>query len=129
MIGYVTVGSNDLDRARGFYAPLLATIGVGEIMRMESGFTMYAVDFTSGGLAVTTPYDGNAATPGNGQMAALVVDERAKVDALFAKAMELGGRDEGAPGVRGDEGPMAFYAAYFRDLDGNKLCVFRVGPA
>lgn len=129
MIGYITVGSNDLDRARGFYAPLLASIGVGEIMRMESGFTMYAMNFTSGGLAVTKPYDGNAATPGNGQMAALVVDERAKVDALYAKAMELGASDEGGPGVRGDEGPMAFYAAYFRDLDGNKLCVFRVGPA
>jgi hypothetical protein len=43
--------------------------------------------------------------------------------------MELGGSDEGAPGVRGEEGPRAFYGAYFRDLDGNKLCAFRIGPA
>lgn len=62
-------------------------------------------------------------------MMAVVLDERAKVDALHAKAMEPGGKDEGAPGVRGDEGPQAFYAACFRDLDGNKLCAFRVGPA
>jgi predicted lactoylglutathione lyase len=52
-----------------------------------------------------------------------------KVDALYAAAIAAGGADEGAPGVRGDEGPQAFYGAYFRDLDGNKFCAFRVGPA
>jgi catechol 2,3-dioxygenase-like lactoylglutathione lyase family enzyme len=129
MIGYVTVGSNDLDRARGFYAELLATIGATQLMRMEDGFTLYGTSFEGGGLAVTKPYDGNPATVGNGSMTALVVDERAKVDALYAKAMSLGAADEGGPGLRGDEGPMAFYAGYFRDLDGNKLCVFRMGPA
>jgi predicted lactoylglutathione lyase len=67
--------------------------------------------------------------PGNGNMAAIVVDERAKVDALYALALSLGGTCEGPPGLRGDEGPQAFYAAYFRDLDGNKLCAFRMGPA
>jgi predicted lactoylglutathione lyase len=62
-------------------------------------------------------------------MASLVVDSRAKVDALHAKALELGGSCEGPPGVRGDEGPGAFYGAYFRDPDGNKLAAFRIGPA
>jgi predicted lactoylglutathione lyase len=71
-------------------------------------------------LSVTTPFDGNAATVGNGVMVALVVDSHEKVDALHAKALELGGADEGAPGPRGD----GFYAAYFRDLDGNKLNAF-----
>ena len=56
-------------------------------------------------------------------------DSRDKVDALHAKAMELGGTDEGPPGLRGEEGDQAFYGAYFRDLDGNKLCAFRIGPA
>ena len=70
-----------------------------------------------------------AAEPGNGNMVAIVVKERAQVDALHAKALALGGTDEGAPGVRGKEGPQAFYGAYFRDLDGNKLCAFRIGPA
>ena len=62
-------------------------------------------------------------------MIALVMDERVKVDALHARALALGGQDEGAPGVRGEEGDQAFYGAYFRDLDGNKFCAFRVGPA
>jgi predicted lactoylglutathione lyase len=62
-------------------------------------------------------------------MAAIACDSRSTVDALHAKAMELGGRDEGAPGVRGDEGPQAFYGAYFRDPDGNKIAAFRIGPA
>ena len=62
-------------------------------------------------------------------MIAIVLDERAKVDAMHAAALAAGGNDEGAPGVRGEDGPQAFYGAYFRDLDGNKLCAFRVGPA
>lgn len=70
---------------------------------------------------MTKPYDGNAATVGNGVMVALVVMTPEQVDAMYAKALELGGTDEGAPGPRGDSG---FYAAYFRDLDGNKLNAF-----
>ena len=62
-------------------------------------------------------------------MIALQMEERSQVDAFYNKALELGGSDEGPPGVRGDEGPMAFYAAYFRDPEGNKLCAFRLGPA
>ena len=130
MIGYVTVGTNDLDKARGFYDALFGSIGAKRLMELpQSGFTMYGTSWGTPGLAVTRPYNGEAASPGNGAMVAIVMDERAKVDAFHAKALELGGSDEGAPGLRGPEGERAFYGAYFRDLDGNKFCVFRVGPA
>lgn len=133
MLGYITMGTDDLDRARAFYAGLLGTIGATELMRMSdteaNGFTLYGVGWGQPGIAVTRPYDGQPAHRGNGHMAAIVVDERAKVDALHAKALELGGSCEGPAGLRGDEGEQAFYAAYFRDLDGNKLCAFRIGPA
>lgn len=130
MIGYVTVGTNDLDRARAFYDALLAEIGARRVMEFaENGFTLYGTGFGKPGLAVTRPYDGEAAVPGNGNMAAIVVDSRELVDRVHAKALALGGSDEGAPGVRGPDGPRAFYGAYFRDPDGNKLCVFRIGPA
>ena len=129
MIGYVTLGSNDLERARAFYSALLAEIGGREVMRLENGFTMYGTARGQPALCVTKPYNGKAALPGNGNMVALVLKERAQVDALYAKALALGGTDEGAPGVRGTEGPQAFYGAYFRDQDGNKLSAFRIGPA
>ena len=74
-------------------------------------------------LGITTPYDEKRATVGNGVMVALVVDAREKVDRVHRKALELGGRDEGAAGPRGE----GFYAGYFRDLDGNKLNVFCTG--
>ena len=74
-------------------------------------------------MSVCFPYDGNAATVGNGVMVALAVDSTEKVDLLHARALELGGTDEGEPGPRGGN----FYAAYFRDLDGNKLNAFVLG--
>ncbi|MFL6744877.1 MAG: VOC family protein [Sphingomicrobium sp.] len=129
MIGYVTLGSNDLEKSRGFYDALMPVIGAGRIMEFGDNFTMYGSGLGKPGLAVCKPYDGNSATAGNGNMASIAVDSRAKVDALHAKALELGGSCEGPPGVRGDEGPGAFYGAYFRDPDGNKLAAFRIGPA
>jgi catechol 2,3-dioxygenase-like lactoylglutathione lyase family enzyme len=132
MIGYVTLGTDDLDRSRAFYDALLGELGAKRIMEFgeeAGGFTMWGVSWDKPGIAVTRPYDREPASAGNGNMTALVVDSRAKVDALHAKALSLGGTDEGAPGLRGDEGPQAFYGAYFRDPDGNKFCVFRVGPA
>jgi catechol 2,3-dioxygenase-like lactoylglutathione lyase family enzyme len=131
MIGYVTIGTDDLDRSRAFYDALLGELGAKRIMEFgeeAGGFTMWGVSWDKPGIAVTRPYDREPASAGYGNMTALVVDSRAKVDALHAKALSLGGTDEGAPGLRGDEGPQAFYGAYFRDPDGNKLCVFRVGP-
>ncbi len=130
MIGYVTLGTNDLERARGFYDALLGEIGATRKMEFpETGFTLYGTGNRAPGLAVTRPYDGQPATVGNGNMAALAMPSREMVDRLHAKALELGGTDEGAPGLRTPEGQGAFYGAYFRDLDGNKLCAFRMGPA
>ncbi len=120
MIGYVTLGTNDLTRAAKFYDALLAEIGAARVMESDR-FVAWAMSPDSPGLSVTKPYDGNAATVGNGGMVALVVDAPEKVDRFYKKAIELGARDEGAPGPRGDSG---FYAAYFRDLDGNKLNCF-----
>ena len=129
MIGYVTVGSNNLEKSRAFYDALMPVLGAGRIMEFGDNFTMYGTGMGKPGLAVCKPYNGNAATVGNGNMTSIACDSRAKVDELYAKAMELGGSDEGAPGVRGDDGPGAFYGAYFRDLAGNKLAAFRIGPA
>jgi predicted enzyme related to lactoylglutathione lyase len=128
MIGYTLVGTNDLDRAKGFYDGLFGAIGVGRIMEMDN-MCAWGAAWDKPAFGVTRPYDGKPATAGNGTMMALVVDTRDRVDQLHAKATELGGADEGAPGLRGDEGDQAFYAGYFRDLDGNKLCAFRMGPA
>lgn len=130
MIGYVTVGTNDITNARGFYAALVGSLGGSELMRLEeNNFTLYALEWLSPGIAVVEPYNGEPATVGNGMMVALAMDTRSKVDMLHAKALELGGTCEGPPGLRGPEGDQAFYGAYFRDLDGNKLCAFKMGPA
>ncbi len=120
MIGYVTLGTNDLNRAARFYDKLLSEVG-GERFMQEERFIAWSIDPSKPGLAITKPFDGNAATVGNGVMVALIVDTAEQVDAMYAKAIELGATDEGAPGPRGDNG---FYAAYFRDLDGNKLNFF-----
>ena len=123
MIGYVTLGTNDIDRAAEFYDALLQEIGAGRFMETDK-FIAWAVAPDTPALSVTKPFDGKAASVGNGVMVALAVDSQDKVDALYQKAIDLGGTDEGAPGPRGDGG---FYAAYFRDLDGNKLNAFCMG--
>jgi len=119
MIGYITVGTNDLKKAVEFYDNLFAELGAGRFME-EERFVAWAVAPDQPAFSVCLPYDGNKATVGNGTMIALTVDSTQKVDALYAKAIELGGTDEGPPGARMD----GFYAGYFRDLDGNKLNVF-----
>lgn len=119
MIGYTTVGTNDLPRAAAFYDELLAVVGAKRFMEFET-FIAWAVAPDKPGFAVTKPYDGKAATVGNGTMIALVVDSKEMVHKVYDKAIALGGKDEGPAGPRGDE----FYAGYFRDLDGNKLNVF-----
>ena len=122
MIGYITVGSNDIAAAAQFYDALLAEIG-GKRMMEEDSFVAWSSDSPGAAFSVTKPFDGNAATVGNGVMVAIAVSSREEVDRVYAKAMELGGTDEGEPGVRSD----TFYAGYFRDLDGNKLNVFFMG--
>ncbi len=130
MIGYVTLGTNDLDKARAYYDGLLGILGAKRLMELEeNGFTLYGVDMETPSIAITKPDNQEDAFAGNGNMIALQLQERSEVDAFYNKGIELGGSDEGGPGLRGDEGPMAFYAAYFRDPEGNKLCAFRLGPA
>ncbi len=122
MIGYVTLGTNDLARACAYYDALLAEFGAKRIMEGPR-FVAWGRDMGSPSLGVITPYDGQPAHRGNGHMTALVVKTPAQVDAIHAKALALGGSDEGAPGERFK----GFYAGYFRDLDGNKLNVFCMG--
>jgi catechol 2,3-dioxygenase-like lactoylglutathione lyase family enzyme len=128
MIGYTLVGANDLAAARSFYDALFASVGVGLLAEFPNGGFAYGKSWEQPMFGVGKPYDGGPATFGNGTMIAIVFDSRAHIDAIHAKAMELGGKDEGAPGVRGEDGDQAFYAAYFRDPDGNKLCAFAMGP-
>lgn len=123
MIGYVTLGTNEIERAAKFYDELLAELGAKRVMETEQ-FIAWAVAPDKPALSVTKPYDGNAATVGNGVMVAFAVDSTDKVDAIYAKALDLGAQDEGAAGPRGDSG---FYAGYFRDPDGNKLNIFCMG--
>ncbi len=122
MIGYVTLGTNDLPRAAGFYDQLLASLGAKRAWENDRGIG-WAAGRGSPSLAVMKPFDGKPATVGNGTMVSLLADSREKVDAIHKLALELGGADEGAPGERSK----TFYGAYFRDLDGNKLCVFKFG--
>jgi predicted lactoylglutathione lyase len=122
MIGYVTLGTNDLERAARFYDPLLAEVGAKRLMDYPT-FISWGVSMTEPGLGLIKPYDGKAATVGNGVMVALQVDSKDKVDRIYKKAMELGATDEGPAGPRGE----GFYAGYFRDPDGNKLNVFCMG--
>ena len=120
MIGYVTLGTNKYDEAAAFYDALLAEIGAGRFMETDT-FIAWAVSPDKPALSIIKPADGHEACVGNGVMVAIAMDSTDKVDAFHAKALELGGADEGAPGPRGDGG---FYAGYFRDLDGNKLNAF-----
>jgi len=122
MIGYVTLGTNDMARGTKFYDALLAEIGAKRIMEFDRGIA-WGVSMTQPGLGLMTPFDGKPASVGNGVMVAFVVDSKEKVDRLYNKAIELGATDEGPAGPRGD----GFYAGYFRDLDGNKLNVFCMG--
>ncbi|HRE61841.1 MAG TPA: VOC family protein [Micropepsaceae bacterium] len=119
MIGYATVGTNDLARATAFFDAVFGEMGAKRAWsneRMAGWTTGKAAPM----LMVTKPYDGKPATGGNGTMIALAAADQETVNKVHAKALSLGGKDEGAPGLRGDN----FYGAYFRDLDGNKYVAF-----
>lgn len=121
MIGYVTLGTNDMERATAFYDAVLSELGASGRKTSDRmhGYTVKGFPM----LAVCTPYDGQPATAGNGTMVALTAASREAVEKVHAKALAAGAQDEGAPGLRGE----TFYGAYFRDLDGNKICVFKIG--
>ena len=119
MIGYVTLGTNNIDRAAKFYDALLGEIGAKRMMEGDN-FIAWGTGMSSPGLGVIKPHNGLQATWGNGTMVALVMDSKEKVDKIYKKAISLGAIDEGAAGPRGEN----FYAGYFRDPDGNKLNCF-----
>lgn len=121
MIGYTTVGTNDLSRASAFYDALLGEIGATRQLVLERT-VMWGTGKGSPMFGVITPFNGQPATVGNGSMWAIFMDSPARVDHMYKKAIALGGTDEGAPGERFK----GFYAAYFRDLDGNKIAFFNL---
>jgi catechol 2,3-dioxygenase-like lactoylglutathione lyase family enzyme len=123
MIGYVTLGTNDLQRAARFYDAIAAEMGVGRMMEFDE-FIAWGKPGGGAGIGLTKPFDGNPATVGNGVMVALEAKDKEQVHRLYDIALANGGTDEGAPGPRGDGG---FYAGYFRDPDGNKLNAFIMG--
>ena len=119
MIGYTCIGTNNKPRAMAFYDALLGLLGAKRFYETERGVG-WGVSADQPMFAVNTPFDGALASVGNGSMVALSAASADQVQALYAKALALGGSDEGAPGPRGG----GFYGAYFRDLDGNKIAVF-----
>ncbi|MGA0840120.1 MAG: VOC family protein [Pseudomonadales bacterium] len=122
MIGYVTLGTNNLERAQAFYDGLLQELGARQIMANER-MIIWGGNSGAAMLGICRPYDGNPATVGNGTMIALNAGSSDVVSRVHAKALTLGATDEGAPGPRGGAG----FFAYFRDPDGNKLAVYTMG--
>jgi catechol 2,3-dioxygenase-like lactoylglutathione lyase family enzyme len=118
MFLYITLGTNDLPRAKRFYDAVMPAIGLirGYEDETEIGYGLHGQRLQ---LWVTKPYDGNPASVGNGSMPAFAAKTRAEVDAFHAAGLQAGGSDEGAPGLR-PHGPH-FYACYLRDPDGNKV--------
>ena len=121
MIGYVTVGTNDLERAKQFYDNLFGELGARAFFANER-IVFWTVKDGASSFAIAKPYDEKEASVGNGNMVAIHVNSREQVDAIYAKAMELGATDEGPPGER----IPTFYGAYIRDLDGNKLVFYKM---
>jgi len=120
MIGYVTLGTNDLQKNAAFYDAIAAEMGIKRMMDFDT-FIAWGTPDGPAGVALTKPYNGEAATVGNGVMVALQAKDKEQVHKLHEIALANGGTCEGKPGPRGEGG---FYAAYFRDPDGNKLNAF-----
>ena len=125
MTSYATIGSNRLEDARSFYDEILPLVGLAPAFDHPSGGRIYTSP-DNRWFGVLGPYDGSPATVGNGSMVGFTADSREKVRQFHARVLALGGTCEGEPGMRGPE-EMGMYFAYVRDLDGNKLCVYRIG--
>ncbi len=122
MIGYVTIGTSDLEKAKEYWSKLLEPLGAA-LMGDMGRIAFIGKGMDQPFIAVCTPYDEGDPSPGNGNMIALTVDSREQVDQLYARALELGGTDDGEPGERAP----TFYGGYFRDPDGNKAVFFKMG--
>ncbi len=123
MIGYVTLGTSNLDRAANFYDALCSELGTSRMMEMD-GFIAWGTPGGGAGIGLTKPFDGNTMSVGNGVMVAFQAKDKDQVQKLYDIALANGGTCEGEPGPRGEGG---FYAGYFRDPDGNKLNAFIMG--
>lgn len=119
MIGYTTLGTNDLEKAATFYDPLMGLLGANRLWAYERGIG-WGTSPEQPSLGILKPFDGQPATVGNGTMVALEVPTRDLVEQAHLLALTLGAQNEGDVGPRGE----GFYGCYFRDLDGNKLCVY-----
>ncbi|MEO8640742.1 VOC family protein [Pseudomonas sp.] len=122
MIGYVTIGTKDMAKAKEFYTDLLSLLGAKMVIDMGR-LALFGTGYDKPMFGICLPYDGQPAQQGNGSMVALTAASSEQVDQLYAKALELGATDEGAPGAR----MPTFYGGYVRDLDGNKLAFFKMG--
>ena len=121
MLGYVTIGANDFNGALQFYDSLIAEIGGKRVFESPTG-QFYG--FTEGTLlGVLRTHNGKPASGGNGSMLAFKVSSPEDVDRVYGRAIGLGAVDDGRPGPRGERG---FYGSYFRDADGNKICVYHM---
>lgn len=124
MLSVARYGTNDLAKATLFYDAITGLLGASRVIDREEVVAYKGPD--GGMFLIGKPFAGEASV-GNGTQVGFAAPSRAAVDAVYAKAMELGGSCEGPPGVRGPDGVSAFYAAYFRDPEGNKIMVMRVG--
>jgi len=118
MIGYITLGTNNIEKLASFYDALLEKLGAGRVMQAED-YIVWGNDKGGAWFSIHVPNDGKKATVGNGVMIALRAENMDAVTNFHDYALELGATDEGAPGMRGE----SFFAAYFRDPEGNKLNV------
>jgi catechol 2,3-dioxygenase-like lactoylglutathione lyase family enzyme len=125
MINYLTLGSNDVARSQRFYDAIMTPLGYKRLYG-DDGMIGYGAGRPI--FYLMKPYNGNPATNGNGTMISLVAQGRKAVDAFHATALAVGGKDEGAPGIRASVHEN-FYAAYVRDHDGNKLSAVCETPA
>jgi len=123
MIGYATIGTNDLEKAKIFYDAVLEPLGGKRTFANGERMQFYGSKDTPGMIAISKPYDEQPATAGNGSMFGLPAATTEQVDAAHAAALAAGATCDGAPGQR----MPTFYGAYFRVLDGNKVCVFKMG--
>jgi catechol 2,3-dioxygenase-like lactoylglutathione lyase family enzyme len=123
MISAARFGTRDLARASGFYDAIAELIGAKRAMERPEMVGYRGADGAT--FVIGKPFEGDASA-GNGNQMVIAATSRAVVDAVHAKALAMGGSCAGPPGIRGDD-PNGFYGAYFRDLDGNKLCVYRIG--
>jgi len=119
MIGYVTIGTNDLEGAKAFYDPIAEMLGHRQLMASDR-MVGWGTPYKDALLCLIKPHDEQPATVGNGTMIGLVAENEEVVQRVYDYALAHGGSDEGPPGPRGE----AFYGAYFRDPEGNKLVVF-----